>query len=103
MTHRQLHVKPVSLAYPPKEVLSHVQPVQTCQNAMPRHRDAAGRCAGHFGLQQGPTRDWRSGRVHGQARKPSFGERTLWRLKTPPMPLDRELALRELARRGTEP
>lgn len=43
-----------------------------------------------------------TGKWH-QARKPSFGERMLWRLKPPPMPLDRELALRELARRGTEP
>lgn len=33
-------------------------------------------------------------------RTPSWGERMLWRLKPPPLLVDRELALRELARRG---
>jgi hypothetical protein len=33
-------------------------------------------------------------------RIPSWGERMLWRLKPPPLLVDRELALRELARRG---
>ncbi len=47
--------------------------------------------------QHGGTGKWR------QARKPSFGERMLWRLKPPPLPLDRELALRELARDGATP
>ena len=41
----------------------------------------------------GGTHRWR------QARTPTFGERLLWRLK-PPLLVDRELALRELARRG---
>jgi hypothetical protein len=35
-----------------------------------------------------------------QVRAPSLGERLLWRLKPPPLLVDRELALRELARRG---
>ena len=42
----------------------------------------------------GGTHRWR------QARTPGFGERLLWRLKPPPLLVDRELALRELARRG---
>ena len=42
----------------------------------------------------GGTHRWR------QARTPTFGERMLWRLKPPPLLVDRELALRELARRG---
>ncbi len=36
------------------------------------------------------------------ARTLSWGERLMWRLKPPPLLLDRELALRELARRGAE-
>lgn len=44
--------------------------------------------------QHGGTGKWH------QARKPSFGKRMLWRLKPLPMPLDSELALRELTRRG---
>lgn len=42
----------------------------------------------------GGTHRWR------QARTPSLGERLLWRLKPPPLLVDRELAVRELARRG---
>lgn len=42
----------------------------------------------------GGTGKWRD------ARTPSWGERLLWRLKPPPLLVDRELALRELARRG---
>lgn len=42
----------------------------------------------------GGTGKWRD------ARTPSWGERLMWRLKPPPLLVDRELALRELARRG---
>ena len=42
----------------------------------------------------GGTSKWRD------ACNPSWGERLLWRLKPPPLLVDRELALRELARRG---
>ncbi len=42
----------------------------------------------------GGTGKWRNARI------PSWGERLLWRLKPPPLLVDRELALRELARRG---
>jgi len=42
----------------------------------------------------GGTGKWRD------ARTPSWGERLLWRLKPPPLLVDRELVLRELARRG---
>ena len=42
----------------------------------------------------GGTGKWRD------ARAPSWGERLLWRLKPPPLLVDRELALRELARHG---
>jgi len=43
----------------------------------------------------GGTGRWRD------ARTPSWGERLMWRLKPPPLLVDRELALRELARRGS--
>ncbi len=42
----------------------------------------------------GGTAKWRD------VRTPSWGERLMWRLKPPPLLVDRELALRELARRG---
>jgi hypothetical protein len=44
--------------------------------------------------KQGGTGKWRD------ARTPSWGERMIWRLKPPPLLVDRELSLRELARRG---
>lgn len=46
----------------------------------------------------GGTGRWpRVGRWH-QARKPSFGERLLWRWKAPLMPVDRKLMLQDAAR-----